>query len=79
MGVNLESDDYLQAKNAMFSLAHALGKNKQQQDDLIKALKVIELENEPDENIIRDMLGLFLDGLSYGNWPWTLHARLVKD
>lgn len=69
----MNEQDYREAKNQCYALAHSLGANKSEQESLVNALHDIELEYDggKKERLIACMLGVFTDGLYYGNWPWT--------
>ena len=69
---------YRDAAYAMYSMAHALGESSTEQNTLVGALNKIELEHLPPKQTILRMLGLFYDGLAYGNWPWERREQTEK-
>jgi hypothetical protein len=73
--------DFEQVKQAMYDLAVALGRTGKEQNALIVSVQSIILNptETPDyEGKTLSLLGLFYDGMAYGNWPWTKAQMTVK-
>lgn len=76
----MDEDSFRHAKLACYSLAHSLGTNGLKQTKLVECLQGIEKHAINDELCIRSMLGVFYDGLAYGNWPWIRNGiDTLKD
>lgn len=67
----MNKQDYTDASKACYQLAMALGKDGYEQQELVIAIKQIEKDAKDDRLCLIGILGIFYDGLAYGNWPWT--------
>jgi hypothetical protein len=69
------SQDYRDAKNHIYGLAHNVCLNGKEQQALLSAMGNAEMEmyrvGEDGKQIILTLMGIILDGLRFGNWPWT--------
>jgi hypothetical protein len=72
MRLDIMDKDYREAKNHVYGLAHNVCINGIEQKILLNELRSVEFEMraESGQTIISTMLGIILDGLHYGNWPW---------
>jgi hypothetical protein len=66
--------DYRDAKNHVYGLAHNVCVNGKEQHALLSALGDVEMQmlkgGEDGKAIILTLMGIIIDGLQYGNWPW---------
>lgn len=74
MRLDRMGQDYRDAKNHVYGLAHNVCKDGKEQKALLAAMQYTEQEmiksGESGEAIILTLLGIIMDGLNYGNWPW---------
>ena len=70
--------DYRDAKNHIFGLAHNVCINGKEQAFLLRVLGDIEMESlksgASGEQTIRNLLYPIIDGLSFGHWPWIVNG-----
>jgi hypothetical protein len=77
MTVRLDSmsQEYRDAKNHVYGLAHNVCVNGKEQKTLISAMQDVERQmvtnGEDGKHIILTLLGIIIDGTQYGNWPWV--------
>jgi len=75
MRLDRMSQDYRDAKNHIYGLAHNVCLDGKEQQALLSTIQDVELEmhknGEDGKQIIITMLGVVFDGLRFGNWPWT--------
>ena len=67
-------DDFRHAKNHVYGLAHNVAFLPGEQRALLSYIGEVEYnlykEGASGERIIIELLGIIMDGLKYGNWPW---------
>jgi hypothetical protein len=72
------SQDFRDAKNHVYGLAHNVCVDGLEQRALLNALSESETEmiraDEDGKAIILTLLGIIIDGVQYGNWPWVKNA-----
>lgn len=82
MRLDINSQDFRDAKNHIYGLVHNVCLNDKEQEILIKTLQEEEqrmIDNrEPGDVIIKHLLYPIMDGLSYGNWPWIVNTLKIK-
>lgn len=82
MRLSRTSQDYLDAKNHIYGLAHNVCLNNKEQEALILAIRDVEVEmsraKEDGEQVIITLMGIILDGLKFGNWPRGFPNSLIK-
>lgn len=68
--------DLNKCKQAIYALAHEVCDNGSQQNELISLIQNAEMvamkDGISDRQMLREMMGPIIDGLCYGNWPWSL-------
>lgn len=68
---------YRDSIQALAILAHSLGENGRKQNALINAIHEIEMNDRNsmhNKERIKSIVGMFYDGLAYGNWPWIVNG-----
>lgn len=67
--------DYRDAINHIYGLAHNVCCERGEQTQLISALQDVEYEmtkqGETGKAIVLCLMGLITTGLAFGNWPWS--------
>ena len=75
--------DYRDAKNHIYGLAHHVCVDGKEQAFLLNHLGEVEthcLNHGMDgKDIIRELLNPIIDGLHYGNWPWIKNGVNVLE
>ena len=76
MRLDSTSQDYRDAKNHIYGLAHNVCVDGIEQKRLLACLGKIELtcieSGISGKDTIRALLNPIMDGLIYNNWPWEL-------
>ncbi len=71
----MTSEDYRRAKDHVYGLAHNVCESGTEQAQLVDVLREIETvgykNGMKNIKIIKQMLFPIMDGLQFGNWPWT--------
>ena len=67
--------DFNGARQSLYGMAHDVCKNGREQNALLLAFQHTEMEmieqGESPKAITIALLGIILDGLKHGNWPWV--------
>jgi len=72
----MDKISYINAMQALTQLAHAVGNSSKEQDALISEIRERQkdLNTTSNREIVRNVVGMFYDGLEYGNWPWIVNG-----
>lgn len=73
----MDDTSYRNAIQALAQLAHAVSLTGKEQNALITAIHEIEMidrDSTHGKERIRAIVGMFYDGLAYGNWPWVVNG-----
>lgn len=72
--LDILEQDYRDAKNHLYRLAHNVCINGKEQAVLMTTLTKIEMHalnyGMEGKDIIKELLSCIYDGLAYDNWPW---------
>ena len=83
MRLDRSEQDFRDAKNHVYGLAHNVCVNGKEQNALLAAMQSTEMqmikEGGTGEEIILSLLCILFDGLNYGNWPWIKNAVNTLD
>lgn len=75
--------DFRNAKNHIYGLAHNVCCNAGEQGYLLAVLGDIEMEcyknGATGQQIIRNLLTPIMDGLEFDNWPWIKNGVNVLE
>jgi len=75
----LENQEFRDAKQHVYGLAHNVCLNGKEQKALLDRLKDIEQHcmicGESGQRTIQLLLSCIYDGLAFGNWPWIVNGK----
>lgn len=78
--IYMDDAEYQNAIKALNELASAVTPNTKEQYVLLMGIN--EIKNAPsvsDRERVRTIIGMFYDGLAYGNWPWIKNGVNVLE